>query len=458
MGRAGDLPRWKRAQPSKVVGIDISLANIDAKVQGAAIRYLESQKKNPHAYIPPSLFLEGDMGHFPLFEQQDKYMPILLGTETPPTEDLEQFRGLQEFDVASCQFAIHYTCETEENFREFVKNVHKHCKDTFFGTCLDGQSVYSLLMGKKTHLFGSEKQLAGEFTKLYEDRESWSEEFGLGVRVFLESFDKPAVEYLVPFGKVVEIFGEYGFSLQESVMFSELYETQKNISLTHEQQTYAFMNRTFVFKRTGKKKEPEPEPEPLPGEPEIKVDELAALPEEKKGKRKLKKKAEEEELEPVLFNVGDETGGVFMAFSNDAKKTVEIAGTTYPTVTHYVAAMEALESKNDTLHAKIMSAASAKAAKAYIKKLSKNEAWEARKDEVMRAAVRAKFTQHPDLRLKLLGTDKRPIGFADARDVYWGIGTSMDTDKAKSASKWRGLNKLGKILEELRSRLGEEAS
>ena len=458
MGRAGDLPRWKRAQPSKVVGIDISLANIDAKVQGAAIRYLESRKKNPHAYIPPALFLEGDMGHFPLFEQEDKYMPIVLGTETAPTEYLEQFHGLQEFDVASCQFAIHYTCETEEKFRDFVKNVHKHCKDTFFGTCLDGQSVYSLLMGKKTHLFGTEKQLAGEFTKLYEDRESWSEEFGLGVRVFLESFDKPAVEYLVPFGKVIEIFGEYGFSLEESKMFSELYEAQKNISLTHEQQTYAFMNRTFVFKRTGKKKEPEPEPEPLPGEPEVKVDELVAPAEEKKGKRKLKKKAEEEELEPVLFNVGDETGGVFMAFSNDAKKTVEIGGVTYPTVTHYVAAMEALESKNDTVHAKIMTAASAKAAKAYIKKLAKNEAWEAKKDEVMRAAVRAKFTQHPDLRLKLLGTDKRPIGFADARDVYWGIGTSMDTDKAKSASKWRGLNKLGKILEELRSRLSEESA
>jgi ribA/ribD-fused uncharacterized protein len=313
-------------------------------------------------------------------------------------------------------------------------------------------------MGKKTHLFGNEKQLAGEFTKLYEDRESWTEEFGLGIKVFLESFDKPAVEYLVPFGKVTEIFAEYGFTLQESNLFSELYEKQTNISLTHEQQTYTFMNRTFMFKRTGKKKEEDKVAEPLPGEPEVKVDELKPPEEEKKGKRKLKKKQEEEELVPVLFNVGDETGGEFMGFSNDAKKQVEIAGTTYPTVTHYVGAMEALESKNDPVHEKIMKAASAKAAKAYLKKLNKNEAWETKKDEVMRAAVRAKFTHHPDLRTKLLDTGKRPIGFADARDIYWGIGTSMDTDKAKSASKWRGLNKLGKILEELRSRLEEEAS
>lgn len=460
MGRAGDLPRWKRAHVSKVVGVDISLANITSRIQGAAIRYLENKKKYPHVYLPHALFLEGDMTTFPLLEQEDKYMPILLGTETAPTDYLEKFHGLNEFQVASCQFAIHYACESEEIFRAFVKNVHKYCTNTFFGTCLDGQSVYSLLMGKKTHLFGSEKQLAGEFTKLYEDKENWTEEFGMGVRVFLESFEKPAVEYLVPFGKVTEIFGEYGFTLEETSMFSELYETQKSISLTHEQQTYAFMNRTFVFKRTGKRREPEPEPEPepLPGEPEVKVDELAPVPEEKKSKRRLKKKAEEEELEPVLFNVGDETGGVFSKFSNDAKESLDIGGKTYPTVTHYVGSMEALEAKNDALSEKILSAGSAKAVKAHLKKLAKSDAWEAKKDQVMRDAVRAKFIQHPDLRMKLLGTEKRPIGYADARDVYWGIGTSMDTDKAKTASKWRGLNKLGKTLEELRTQLAEEAS
>ena len=458
MGRAGDLQKWKKAHCSKVVGIDVSLANITAGVQGAAIRYINDKKKNPHSYIPPSLFLEGDITYFPLLEQEDKYMPILLGTETAPTEYLQQFHGLQEFDAASCQFAIHYACETEDKFRGFVKNIHKYCKDVFFGTCLDGQAVYSLLMGKKTHLFGNEKQLAGEFTKQYEDSENWTEEFGLGIKVFLESFDKPAVEYLVPFGKVTEIFAEYGFSLQETALFSELYEKQTNISLTKEQQTYAFMNRTFIFKRTGKKKEEEADPEPLSGEPEPKIDELVSPPEEtKKEKRKLKKKVEEE-LEPVLFNVGDETGGEFMGFSNDAKQTVEIAGTTYSTVTHYVGSMEALEAKNDSINEKIMKAASAKAAKAYLKKLSKNESWESKKDQVMRDAIRAKFTQHPELRMKLLDTGKRPIGFADARDIYWGIGTSMDTDKAKSASKWRGLNKLGKILEELRSRLTDEAS
>lgn len=462
MGRGGDLQKWKKTHPSKVVGVDLSLANITSPVQGAAIRYILDKRKYPHSYVPPALFLEGDITHYPLLEQEDKYMPILLGMESAPTEYLEQFKGLMEFDAVSCQFAIHYACESEETFRNFVKNVHKYGKQTFFGTCLDGQAVYSLLIGKKTHLFGSEKQLAGEFTKQYEDRESWTEEFGLGIRVFLESFDKPAVEYLVPFGKVIEIFEEYGFVLEESQMFSEVYAQQKGISLTTEQQTFSFLHRSFSFKKQARREKKEEEDvEPLPAEPEIKVLEGEVVPgtkeETKKEKRKLKKK-EEEELDPVLFNVGDETGGEFMGFSNDAKKSVDIDGVTYSTVTHYVGAIEALEAKNDDLHAKILAAGSAKAVKAYLKKLVKKDDWESKKDVVMGKAVRAKFTQHPELRTKLLETGKRPIGFADARDIYWGIGTSMETDKAKKASKWRGLNKLGKLLEDLRSRLAEETT
>jgi hypothetical protein len=452
MGRGGDMQKWKKTEPSKVVGIDISLANITSPKQGAAIRYLTMKYKNTHSFIPPALFLEGDITHFPLFEQEDKYMPILLGTETPGTEYLEQFKGLQEFDVTSCQFAIHYACETEETFRNFVKNVHQYCKGTFFGTCLDGQAVYSMMLGKKTQLFGTEKKVAGEYTKLYEDRESWTEEFGLGIKVFLESFSKPETEYLVPFEKVIEIFKEYNFVLEETHMFSDLYQQQTNIRLTEEQQKYSFLNRTFSFKRVAKIEEPKVEPEPEPTPAEVKVEE------EEKTKKKLKKEKKEPELEPVLFNVGDETGGDFAWLSNDFKRSIDIDGTTYLSVTHFVASMQALEAKNDDLNGKIMAAKTAKAAKAYVKKLKFNEEeWDKKKDGIVEKGVRAKFTQHPELRAKLLETDNKPIGFADARDTYWGIGTSMETDKAKSPSKWRGQNKLGKIIETLRSILKEEA-
>jgi len=49
-------------------------------------------------YIPPVLFLQGDMTVYPLLEQEDKYMPILTGKEQPSTDYLAQFQDLHKFD------------------------------------------------------------------------------------------------------------------------------------------------------------------------------------------------------------------------------------------------------------------------------------------------------------------------------------------------------------------------
>ena len=110
--------------------------------------------------------------------------------------------------------------------------------------------------------------------------------------------------------------------------------------------------------------------------------------------------------------------------------------------------MKARENKNDELFNKILKTATPKAVKAIEKKITVPEEW--KKDEIMEKGMRAKFTQHPDIRSKLLETGDKRIGFCDARETYWGIGTSMDTDKAKYPSKWRGQNKLGLIIMELR--------
>jgi ribA/ribD-fused uncharacterized protein len=401
--------------------------------------------------MPAILFLQGDMTVYPLFEQEDKYMPILTGKEAPSTEYLEKFRDLNKFDNISCQFALHYACESEEKFRNFAKNIEKYGKNIFFGTCLDGQAVYSLLMGKKTHLFGDDKQVCGEISKQYEDRDSWVEEFGMPIRVFLESFDKPEVEYLVPFNRVVEIMKEVNYELEDSKMFSELYQNQNGITLTQEQQVFSFLNRTFVFRKL-KRSEREPEPEPeAEAEAEAAVEEEPFTEVVSKKTKKLKK---EIEVEPVLFSSGDESGGPYSSFSNSSNHAVDIDGVRYPTITHYIVAMKAREIKNDDMYTKIMGTATPKAVKALEKKIAITaEEWDKKKDEIMAKAVRAKFTQYPELRSKLLETGEKQIGNADAREMYWGIGTSMDTDKARVPSKWRGQNKLGNILMELRKSL-----
>jgi ribA/ribD-fused uncharacterized protein len=463
VGRGGDLLKWKRTQPSKVVGLDISLANIVSPTQGSAVRYLNDKKNNPHDYIPPVLFIQGDMSVYPLFEQSDKYMPILTGNEKAQTTYLSQFEGLKLFDSVSCQFALHYACESEDMFRNFVKNIETYGKDVFFGTCLDGQSVYSLLMGKKSHLIGSEKQICGEFTKEYLDKDSWVEEFGMPVKVYLESFEKPELEYLVPFERVTQIFEESGFELIESAMFNELYTQQNRLTLTQDQQVFSFLNRTFVFKRSRVKKDPEPESdvveEELPEKEPVEEKKEEELPEKEektvevtKPKRKLKTGGGDPEIEPLLFF--GPTDDEYPEFSIMSNHPIEIDGTKYPTVEHYVQSEKAKlfdKSPEKKLVTEIQTCKTAIGCKRLGDKLPViTEVWDPVKLEVMEKGNRNKFIQHPELRKKLMETGDKIIGFADPRDIDWGIGTGLKTDKAKKPSKWRGKNKLGGVLMTIR--------
>ena len=460
VGRGGDLYKWKRVQPSKIVGMDISLANITSPTQGSAVRYLNDRKRHPRDFLPPVLFVQGDMTVYPLMDQEDKYLPILTGREKATTNYLSQFEGLDSFDAISCQFALHYACESEEVFRAFANNLEKYGKGVFFGTCLDGQAVYSLLIGKKTHLFGNEKQLCGDFTKEYEDRESWTEEFGMGIKVYLESFERPELEYLVPFQKVVSILEEVGYELVETKMFEELYSNQTGIALVPEQQIFSFLNRSFIFKKTGKKNTVEvvPETEPVEEVP-MPVEEVALPSEEvktvevdKPKKRKLKKGGDPEP-EPILFFGADESKGEYRNFSNMSAHPIEIDGKKYQTVEHYFQGMKAETFADSETFDKIVLAKTPKAVKALGQKVANfdEKKWDEMKDGIMEMGVRTKFVQHPELRKQLMETGDKLIGEANARDSYWGIGTSIESDKSKVPSKWRGQNKLGKILMNLRS-------
>ena len=460
VGRAGDLNKWKRVKPSKVVGVDISLSNITSPTQGSAVRYINDKRKHPHDYLPPCLFVQGDMTVYPLLDQEDKYMPILTGQETAPTDYLSKFEGLSKFDVISCQFAMHYACESEEIFRAFAKNLQKYGKDVLFGTCSDGKSIYSLLAGKKTYLFGTDKHVSGEYTKEYDDRETWTEEFGMPVKVYLESFDKPAIEYLVPFEKVTTILEEHGWELVETKLFSELYAAQTGITLTQEQQTFSFLNRTFVFKRSSSHKKEDETEKPEPTETESTKDDGNIDDQSTKPiKRKLRKTEEESGPPPVLFHGADENKGEYRNFSNMSGHRIDVDGTQFPTVEHYFQAMKAKEFKDDEIYEKIVKAKSAKAVKALGKKVKGfiTEIWESKRDEVMRTGIKAKFVQHPELRKQLQETDQKMIGEADARNTYWGIGTSMASEKSKHPSKWRGQNKIGRILMDLRKQFQGES-
>jgi ribA/ribD-fused uncharacterized protein len=342
---------------------------------------------------------------------------------------------------------------------------------------MDGQAVYSLLLGKPSYIFrgagtgpvaaGAGGQVFGDFAKEYADGEGWTEDFGKAIQVKLESFEKPTKEYLVPFGRVTEILKENGYELVGSSLFGDHYATQSKFLLNGDLQTFSFLHRSFVFKRVAvmpKPKEPEQEVEvPVvapPPEPATAAapEPTAAAPPEKPKKRTIKAKVPVEEgPEPVFFFIGNPALNEYKEFSNMHEAPMQVEGITFPTVEHYYQWAKAKQFGDAGAQAKILKTASPKTAKAIGKKVTPFDAgqWEERKDQVMRTGIKAKLMQHPEILKKLRDTGDRLIGEADPRDKYWSIGTSSDTSFAKNPERWKGQNKLGKILMELRTELKE---
>lgn len=468
MGRGGDMHKWKAIGPSLVVGIDLSASNLEAPRQGACVRYLKAKQTAP---MPPALFIAADMTQ-PLLSQDNRYLRILDGKEPPSTPYLEKFAGKTTFDTVSCQFAIHYACESEETFRVFVENIRKHCKGIFFGTCMDGQEVYSLLLGKTNHMFKSGKNVWGEITKEYADGDGWADDFGRSINVRLESFEKTQKEYLVPFQKIVTILREEGFELVSTELFDDT-ALARAANLEKDQKTFSSLHRSFAFKKTAPRRmviqEVEEEEDPYADMPPLEKDPEAVAAaeaeakaeadakEEAPKKKKLSKKKEPEGPEPALFFMGNENLKEFRGLENGFDAKIVVDGVTFPTVEHYYQWSKAKLFGDGEAEKKIMKTPSPKSVKTYGKKVKNfvEETWNEKKDGIMRTALRAKFSQHPELKDLLMSTKDRPIGEADPRDKYWGIGTGADTSKAKNPEKWPGKNMLGKLLMELRSEFTE---
>jgi ribA/ribD-fused uncharacterized protein len=454
VGRANDLHKWRKTKPSKIVGIDYAKGNIEGSRQGACVRYLKEAAK---VKLPPALFIEGDMTQ-PLLEQDNRYIKMLDKREPAPTEYLQKFVGLTEFDVISCQMAMHYACESEETFRSFVGNLTRMGKGLFFGTCMDGQAVYSLLLGKSGYMFRDpgKAQIFGEMTKEYADGDGWTEEFGKAVVVKLESFEKPEKEFLVPFGKVTEILKENGYELVGSSNFRDHYGSQTQTVLAGDLQEFSFLHRSFVFKRTEAPKPKEEEQEvtipttPLKEEPKAEEEKK-----EKPKKRVLKAKVPVEGEEPVFFFLGNPALNAHKAFSNMYEAPMQVEGATFPTVEHYFQWTKARTFGDAGAQEKIMKTSSPKTVKSLGKKVVGFDVaqWDEKKEQVMATGLKAKFMQHPDLLKLLKETGTRRIAEADPRGKFWGIGTSAETSKAKDPERWPGKNVMGKLLEALRSEL-----
>lgn len=146
-------------------------------------------------------------------------------------------------------------------------------------------------------------------------------------------------------------------------------------------------------------------------------------------------------------------------FSNMYETKFVLDGVNYTSAEQAYQAIKAKTFGDEVHFAKILKSKSAQSAKSFGTKIVGyvEETWDGKKDEVMKTILRAKFTQNLELRKKLLETEGKVLANSDSRDKYWGTGTSASTAMAKDPTKWKGENKLGVFLGDLRAELKAEA-
>lgn len=138
------------------------------------------------------------------------------------------------------------------------------------------------------------------------------------------------------------------------------------------------------------------------------------------------------------------TNDAYGEFSNFWWAAIELDGREWPTSEHYFQAAKFF--RTDPAWAETirqartpMSAAQCGRSRAH----PLDPRWHSMRDDVMRRALYAKFTQHAELQALLLSTRGRFLVEHTRNDSYWGDGSN-------GRKRGRGANRLGKLLVELR--------
>jgi N-glycosidase YbiA len=128
-------------------------------------------------------------------------------------------------------------------------------------------------------------------------------------------------------------------------------------------------------------------------------------------------------------------------FSNFALYPFDLKGKTWPTSEHYFQAQKFAGTDYEEavrLAESPMTAAAMGRSRDRMLRLG----WECVKDDIMREALRAKFTQHPQLQALLHATGDAELVEHTTNDRYWADGGDGG-----------GRNRLGQLLMELRAQL-----
>ena len=130
----------------------------------------------------------------------------------------------------------------------------------------------------------------------------------------------------------------------------------------------------------------------------------------------------------------------------------EVDGVQYRTAEQYMMASKARLFGDEEVLQEIMAADNPHDYKKLGRKIRgfEQEAWNARKYDIVVKGNKAKFGQNPDLKAFLLSTGEAILAEASPYDKIWGIGLDRETALKGTVEQWQGENLLGRALMEVR--------
>jgi N-glycosidase YbiA len=140
------------------------------------------------------------------------------------------------------------------------------------------------------------------------------------------------------------------------------------------------------------------------------------------------------------------TTGEYGCFSNFSRHSVFLKGKRWPTSEHYFQAQKFAGTEHEEV-VRMCKKPSEAANMGRSRKLPLRRDWESVKDQIMLEVVRAKFSQHDELKVVLLGTENANLVEHTSNDSYWADGGDGS-----------GMNRLGQILMMVREELKANAA
>lgn len=276
-GKAGDLRKWINANIVKVLGVDVSRDNIENPNDGAYSRTYDElngiqrkgkgfPRKNPmvenYAYLTMDCSKVLDKKYIDqMTDVGDKHVAqVLWGIKED--EALKKWYSFakNQFDIVSCQFAVHYFFSDKNALENFAKNVDAFLKPGGYliGTCLDGVAVKKLLKDIKV---SEEKSASINGRTLWNIKKLYNNEnkikYGEQIEIYMESIGKRLKEYLVDMKLLESVFNKYNITIVRNLTrnFQAIYDeflqnTRARVpEMSDEEKQYSFLNMAFTFQK-----------------------------------------------------------------------------------------------------------------------------------------------------------------------------------------------------------------